>query len=734
MKCRTKSRAGCRTCKIKRLKCGEEAPQCRNCVSKGAQCPGYQKDLKWSTKYESRRGALLAEPVEFDQLVSAASKSICARSSRQGPSREPHRAKEKTVINAVTEIDGNVLPNEIIHTEQKYNSDLFKSPKLGGQHPDRAPSPPPSDEHYQIAHRPNLCQTLTQPSTRLVELWFKSVCGVWSAFDSPANPFRRLCSSLWGSSEVVFYSLQSMASTSLTTEFPDFKEATALAPRLANQALIQELQTLFKAPKDVSSVPAGLLIALFCMSSSCSWVDSRELGLQYLGNARVVLDLLELNLHYLHEEDRQLLGFFRGCLVYEQMLRGIVSNREEDINVLLEWNATDLTLDPLDLHPWTGVSTGIVMLLGKAMALCRRSRDLWRHRPVATCSLMLQALHDMAEGQQLEERLLSIEVPNKPEESDSPQSDEESVRVDLYNATEAFRLSSLLQLYQSFPDLLSRRLPSDEAEDNQEFQSQWVAGLAVRISKVIEGIPPTSPMRCLQPLLCVCAGSGLRHESGAGPEASFKETRPTIDQEEHASPQDLDAASIAHYQDSGSLEVAQARNFLLSRLNELDQGILSNSVTVAKQLLVAIWTAFDRASVVQESHWMDVMAGTRSWTPAATNEVKLGDRVLDLNFEDIRAEDWTLETSADDSFYYDIAPAYSPNRGVTKAFRILEMVNEGTATATYSTDLILQAGTTYKFAFFARTRYVPMAVGHVSFGLRTLTISGASDNAFEIMC
>ncbi|KPM45136.1 hypothetical protein AK830_g1419 [Neonectria ditissima] len=574
MKCRSKSRAGCRTCKIKRLKCGEETPQCRNCVSKGVACPGYQRDLKWSTKYESRRGSLPAEPVEFDKLVSAASRSICARSNQQGQTRQPQQAKKEAVIDSV-----------LCHL----------------------------DKHSQISQKPTLCQDLTQPSTRLVELWFKSVCGVWSAFDSPANPFRRLCSSLWGSSETVFYSLQSMASTSLTTDSSDLKEVTALAPRLANQALIQELQTLFKAPNHVSSVPAGLLVSLFCMSSSCSWVDSRELGLQYLGNARVVLDLLELNLESLREEDRQLLGFFRGCLVYEQMLRGIVSNREEDVSVPLEWNPTDAMPDPLDLHPWTGVSTAIVMLLGKAMALCRRSRNLWRHRPVATYEIMLQALHDIAEGQKLEEKLLSIEIPDTADQPNGIQSGEESVRLDLHNATEAFRLSSLLQLYQSFPDLLSRRLPSNEAGNSQAFQNQWVTGLAIRITRVLEEIPSTSPMRCLQPLLCICAGSGLRFEMGDDPETPYEKVPAIISEKENTS-EDLDTISAASPQESRSLEVAQARDFLLSRLRELDQGILSNSGAVARKLLLAIWTAFDKDSSLQQSHWMDIMAGTKSWT------------------------------------------------------------------------------------------------------------------------
>ncbi|KAH7152694.1 fungal-specific transcription factor domain-containing protein [Dactylonectria macrodidyma] len=623
MKCRSKSRAGCRTCKIKRLKCGEETPHCRNCVSRGVSCPGYQKDLKWSTKYENRRGsATTAEPVEFEQLASAASESILAQAAPQMQEKKP--STTNTPAFSYTQDGDSTLDHtpsspalltsntSTFHVEtgrrqgseaelaSQHDDNLIISPKLLTKYPDPAEINHANDHRQVSQSPPNLCQSLTQPSTRLVELWFKSVCGVWSAFDSPANPFRRLCSSLWGSSEVVFYSLQSMASTSLVIDSPGVKEIAALAPRRANQALIKELQALFQAPNSVSSVPAGLLISLFCMSSSCSWVDARELGLQYLGNARLVLDLLELNMHSLHQEDRQLLGFFRGCLVYEQMLRGIVSNREEDLSALLEWNAIDPVLDPLGLHPWTGVSTGIVMLLGKSIALCRKSRDLWRHRPIATYTRMLQALHDISEGQRLEERLLSIEVPTESEEASDIKSEKHSLRTDLYHATEAFRLSSLLQLYQSFPDLLSRRLPGTEAGGAHVPQSQWVTGLAVRISKILEEIPASSPMRCLQPLICVCAGSGLRHDTADVP----------LSITEHDTAQDLKPFSL----DVNGLEVSQARGFLLTRLGELEQGILSNSVVVARQLLLAIWSAFDQDTALEQSHWMDVMAGTKSWT------------------------------------------------------------------------------------------------------------------------
>ncbi|OCT55099.1 hypothetical protein CLCR_02846 [Cladophialophora carrionii] len=41
MPTRTKSKTGCKTCKIRRVRCGEERPACRRCLSTGRTCDGY---------------------------------------------------------------------------------------------------------------------------------------------------------------------------------------------------------------------------------------------------------------------------------------------------------------------------------------------------------------------------------------------------------------------------------------------------------------------------------------------------------------------------------------------------------------------------------------------------------------------------------------------------------------------------------------------------------------------
>jgi hypothetical protein len=49
---KTKSRNGCGRCKLKRLKCDETTGSCLQCKKRNVVCPGYEKTLKWSTKYE----------------------------------------------------------------------------------------------------------------------------------------------------------------------------------------------------------------------------------------------------------------------------------------------------------------------------------------------------------------------------------------------------------------------------------------------------------------------------------------------------------------------------------------------------------------------------------------------------------------------------------------------------------------------------------------------------------
>ncbi|KAH7039720.1 uncharacterized protein B0I36DRAFT_378859 [Microdochium trichocladiopsis] len=456
---------------------------------------------------------------------------------------------------------------------------------------------------------PSIPATLFDPSTMLVEFWFHSVCSGWAAYDSPSNPFRRLCASLWSCSAPVFYSMQTMAAASIQQRhheqhwprhWPEqIRQVVLAAPKSSTQALIQEISALFPShgdnPGNITSngklvLPSGLLVSLFCMSSSLSWIDSHQLGTQYLRHARVILELFDLKVECLSHEDIELLEFFKGCLIYEQMLRSIVSDDANDVCSLttqLEPGASlNIVHGPdvqhpyaiddearhatslqhpspprLALHAWTGIPSMISWLFGKVMVLCRRSRALWRGSARVDFKLMHNAMAQFEQAKELEERLLTIDVwsiidsedegdvagaaqPNRDCHNSGPSlfsllgselgtyseaspagtttttssspsssslSHQPQTRQHIILAAEAYRLCSLLQLHQTFPDLVAQRMPQYVCHRSGAVPDEaWLQPLALHITGILESIPASSGMRCLQPLLCICAASGLR--------------------------------------------------------------------------------------------------------------------------------------------------------------------------------------------------------------------------------
>jgi hypothetical protein len=213
----------------------------------------------------------------------------------------------------------------------------------------------PYQEHFQQksaqpSYHNGLRRSLSDQPSYLIEIWFKSVCGSWAAYDSLLNPIRRLGSSLWGSSASLYYSLQSMTAATLPQHQAHMHEVASLAPQMATRAIIQELEILFEVPIAVSHFPTGLVMSLFCISSSLCWIDRRQLGLQYLGHARTVISLLDMRAKFLCKDDLELLEFPKGCLTYEEAIRSIVTSRGDDIKTLPEWRPSISSLAHFELH------------------------------------------------------------------------------------------------------------------------------------------------------------------------------------------------------------------------------------------------------------------------------------------------------------------------------------------------------------------------------------------------
>jgi len=438
------------------------------------------------------------------------------------------------------------------------------------------------------------------------------VCGSWSALDSEDNPYRQLTADVWTVSQPVYYALQAISAASLVERLPlVMRETARAAPQIATDAIRKELVAFFTGNRP--KFPNELLLSLFCMSSSMAWLEWRELGLQYLRQARAVLKTLET--WDLDEKQKKLLEFFNGCLIYEEMLRSVVSDDEVDIKHMLSWEEpSQKSLITATPHPWSGVSSDVFRLFGKAVALCRRSRARWRHNAGTSYRVLQGAMLDIQEATAVEDALLTVDAEqvaqNRPLEGDRG----------LYDTTEAYRLSSLLQLYETFPDLVSKRMPDLADADGSVVWNNWVTPLALHIVNILEQLPVGS-MRCIQPLLCLCAGSGLRFESRfemasghqsylLNAEQGGKSPSSVITVSSNNSPEP-DAPLLSTNFTDNSIKTSQARRFIMDRLDQLELSLPPKPINVAKQLMRAVWAAYDEEiGSSRKTHWLDVMSNT----------------------------------------------------------------------------------------------------------------------------
>ncbi|KAK3378736.1 fungal-specific transcription factor domain-containing protein [Lasiosphaeria ovina] len=619
MKNKQKSRSGCRTCKLRRLRCDEAKPGCRNCAQKGLECPGYQQRLQWSTKHERPSAATTSGPVNFTQLVCAASESI---SHPGGPSFDETTSDRS---------DGRASRTPEFESGRSTTPSLSPAAESSSASPaaDNAALVPLAGQGAVVQETADfmLFQPVVDIPSFLVEHWFKSVCASWSAQDSATNPYRLLTSSLWNTSRPVFYALQAISAASLVERLPHvMKETARAAPRLATDAIRKELVAFSTASR--RKFPSELLLSLFCMSSSMCWMEARELGLQYVRQARALLRYLDG--WTLDEKEQQMLDFFNGCLIYEEMLRSVVSDDEIDCENMLSWPEPPSLgpLVPAIPHAWTGVSPDLLRLFGKSVALCRRSRTRWRNNDGTSYRILEGAAKDIEEATAVEESLLAIEMIDPPEQ------DQMTVRArSLRDVTEAYRLSSLLQLYETFPDLITKRIPALADADRSAVWNAWVSPLALHITDILEGVPAGN-LRCIQPLLCLCAGSGLRFDAkvpqGRDSRSYLLSTEPlspvspiplelvATDVASDVAPDVASGVSPASSVPSAtpnisenSIKISHARQSLMDRLDQLEVSLPPKPIGVAKQLLRAVWSAYDEEiGTSRRTHWLDVMSHT----------------------------------------------------------------------------------------------------------------------------
>lgn len=292
----------------------------------------------------------------------------------------------------------------------------------------------------------------------------------------------------------------------------------------------------------------------------------------------------------------------------------------------------------ISIHPWTGVSTEIQNTFGLVALLCRDHRLTERKRGKRTTASLTDALCDIKMAQDLMRELAETDVyagdhTPSPETSSKGTGDTTTPVQHLVDTAEAYRLAALLLLCQTFSDLdMGQVTPnregsySDTQHRNKDERSNVALGLAMRLVETLRRVPIESNSRCIQPILFIIAGSGMRFRDTPG-ESSIQQQDGGYagpPSHNHLAPSSnqsaqLDMAlfsgthhpAIAEFKNASltscTLEVSRGRRFVVDRLCALQRSLPPRPIGVALDLVKAIWAEYDYHAKDDVPHWIDVM-------------------------------------------------------------------------------------------------------------------------------
>ncbi|KAL4724697.1 hypothetical protein ACLX1H_008140 [Fusarium chlamydosporum] len=448
---------------------------------------------------------------------------------------------------------------------------------------------------------------ITDTSSLLISNWFEQVCTLWSGFDSDFNLNRKLALELCTSSQSVFSSLQSMSAGFLSTRLPHMKQSAMYFLQAATGSVLSEAQEILQNAS-MDNMPTGALFSLFCLGTTVCWVDARELGLPFFRSARKILDRLNRRLERLSDKDLELLSFFNRSLTYCEMLLAVVNQDDTNTDDTRQTEgALQITERYMDdsPHPWTGISPLSSQLFAQSIRLCRSFRRNLK-LPKETGRDFQRALEEIQEAQRLEETLLGLEFQSGISVANT--GDYRTPSLHLTQVAEAYKLAALLHLYQTFPDLVALRLPSNSVHANSRHipWEEWIIPLSLRLVNVLELIPPNSGTRVIQPLLYITASTGLRYDTTTMLDISTFPSEADFASSSFTS--DPFAPPPTNLISRMSLDISNARHFITGRLNMLESSLPPKPVVMAKELIKAIWDAYDNEPPGSAAvHWVDVM-------------------------------------------------------------------------------------------------------------------------------
>ncbi|KAF5676688.1 hypothetical protein FCIRC_6983 [Fusarium circinatum] len=450
------------------------------------------------------------------------------------------------------------------------------------------------------------------PSMRLLKCWLDEVCQAWSGFDSKSNMNRRMAEDLWQTSAPVFTALQSMSASFLSARLPQMRQSAMNLLKTATLSVQAEIQQL-NEKNVLDEMPTGIMFALICLGTTICWLDTRRVGWPFLQEAK---SLLRWSSEQQFTADANKMDFFNKSLIYWDMLISFIYDPEPGTDIhqvsalpssfprphlLATYSQSSYEADP---HPWTGVSLLSTTLFTRSIRLCR----VHQRRTVERAPDSPPTTPEIEQARELEVELLQLQLSPRPSLTDT--GDPRTPATHLLHAAEAYQLASLLQLYIQFPALLVTQsqivLRDTSEEDIIMVWHKRIIPLALRLIEVLEQIPSESGSCAIQPLLYICAATGLRYtptfpsvtEPGGGSSAKSRPMESILDYLDllkdpvERGKQVEDPLSVSQM----AIDVSKGRAFILRRLSVFKECLHPGPIGVAEKFVAELWTAYDEVS------------------------------------------------------------------------------------------------------------------------------------------
>lgn len=629
----SKSRGGCPRCKNKHIKCDETKPSCQICVAQGAECAGYAKQLRWSSKHEvfAARQKRQRTSQDLSQDASLSPANGVAISTPQIPVGNGNHDLPCPDVTGTA--DAMELSDEIASDmfgwpdmEQYGLEDLtfstlfpapspeesrltmFDQPFLGGLYGGMSQlidntadarndsatgfleedSTQDEEPVKSLTVATNHQQPASRPASLLKTFYRLKVPNKVPGFcddDLVSHYFNHVCGiySCFDSDLNQFRTLiaeKCAASSTIrfTIESMAVGHLANFYPHIANLGNAKRGRAWKSLQQDLQLLRQGkvsidtVLLALLLLGLSSSWHQPSNLGLQYLFIARDLVQVkLQRNAQSLHDD------FLLDALIYWEMLASFMD--PVPMAALQGIKSPDLNFAaralPIVPHPWTGVSSEIFFVLAEIGRILRRR-------------VRNGALGDGDEEWATNlERLLYKSVPPRPTDVVDP-GDKRTPVTDLLLVTKAYRLIGLLEIYRAFPTLFWGRVsqagpefpPRTEQSCFADELDSRLSELACHTLDLVKTIPITSGACRLLPLVMLISGSQLRLPDGEVPDA------------------------IRHD------EIVDARYLVEQRMLVLSRKYASRPQLCTLDIVKEVWHRADARS--PGAHWIDV-AHEKSW-------------------------------------------------------------------------------------------------------------------------